>query len=390
MTQATASAEINPNANQINASRLHKLLVSALTLPIENYITPMITGIPGVGKTEIVRSAASEANKKIKVIRPIQHETVEFTGVPIAWKAEDGTPKAAWGPLEDLLPTDPEWDGVVFFDEITQLQVNEQKVIASILDKEGVAGRRVPPKCKFILAGNRTQDRAGANRMISIIESRTFQVELLFSVEAWCDWAERNHISEVLTEFARFKAGSFVSFDPSRSMNAVPRTWCKVDQALKHMGDMADIVIQGLVGNGPAAELRGFRNHYEILHGALQRIVETGKSEDPSKMVEKSGNEKNVSALSVQHALTGACCQYARENPGMPDQHLTHLLEYATNYLDKPLAALFMHRIVINALKAGSTSGGTSLGARISSHPLWLKFLTDNKEHMAKWSSKQQ
>jgi hypothetical protein len=372
---------INVDSNAVSSTQLREFLCENLRMPPENYITPMIQGIPGIGKTEIVVSSCRDVSLPCKVIRPIQHESVEFTGVPTVWTDETGT-RAAWAALDDLLPREDGW--VIFLDEITQLPVNEQKVIAGLLDKEGVAGRRIGPNTKFICAGNRTQDRAGANRLISIIESRTWQVELVFSVDGWIEWAVEKGIEPFIQEFARMKGSEFVQFDASRTINALPRTWERVDRAVKHAPAAADCMTRGLVGNGMAAELKAFRQHFEILKGALVRILESGSPEKPGDITQHDTKDP-VQAMSVQHALLGACTHYARENPGMSDKYLTNLMRYASEHLDKSLAGLFMHRLAFDCVKSSASEAQRAFAFRVNAHPVWQQFLKKNTDVLKNW-----
>ena len=123
----------------VSPSTLKADLKDRLTAPIRYYRPLMLTGIPGVGKTAVVGQVCQALGIPFWTARPIQHETVEYTGLPTV-----SGDRAHWAPFEELLPVDPDWEGVIFVDEITQLDLPSQKIVASLLDKEGVAGRRIP------------------------------------------------------------------------------------------------------------------------------------------------------------------------------------------------------------------------------------------------------
>lgn len=325
----------------MSPSTLKADLKDRLAAPVRFYRAMLVTGIPGVGKTDVVGQVCAELAIPFWPCRPIQHENIEYTGLP----SIDGD-KARWAPFEDLLPTNPDWEGVIFVDEITQLDLPSQKIVASLLDKEGVAGRRIPKGARFILAGNRQQDRAGASRLISIIESRCRQVELLFSVEDWQHWAMDHDLHQAVVSFAAFRGGAFVSFDPARSLNPLPRTWHAVSDELHchpNAPPNADdpvisAAVQGLVGPGPAAEFLAFRQHFHMLHNVVDDVFNAPHG------VSLTGD------LSVQHALIGAVSQRIKERNGqLTDTQLGNVVTFGRTSLPKSLQAL----LCLNAVASG-------------------------------------
>jgi hypothetical protein len=327
----------------VSPSTLKADLRERLTAPLQYYRPLMLTGIPGVGKTAVVGQVCQELGIPFWTCRPIQHETVEYTGLPTV---VDG--KAEWAPFAQLLPPDPDWEGVIFVDEVTQLDTPSQKIVASLLDKEGVAGRRIPAGARFILAGNRQQDRAGASRMISIIESRCRQVELLFSLEDWQHWALDNGVDQTVVSFAGFKGCAFVAFDPSKTLNPLPRTWHAVSDELHcHPNASASkedpvmcCAVQGLVGPGPAAEFLAFREHFHMLHNVVDQVFNAPQTVSLN------------ADLSVQHALIGAISQRMKERNGqMTDQQLGNVVTFGRHNLWRSLQALLCLNCVASGCK---------------------------------------
>ena len=326
----------------MSPSQLTADLEERLLAPIKFCRPLLMTGIPGIGKTAVPRQVCDRLGVNFWPLRPIQHESVEYTGLPTI----DSDGKARWAPFAELLPTDPDWEGVIFVDEVTQLDMSGQKIVASLLDKEGVAGRRIPAGARFLLAGNRQEDRAGAGRLISIIESRCVQKELVFSLEDWQRWAIDDGIEQMVRSFGDFKGAAFVSFDPARKLNPLGRTWHAVSDELKcHPNASAskeDPVIlssvQGLVGPGMAAEFMAFREHYHMLHNVVDQVFDTPSIVD-------IGTD-----LSVQHALIGAVTQRMKERNGsMTDVQLGNVVTFGKKCLPKSLQAL----LCLNCVASG-------------------------------------
>lgn len=346
-------------------SQLIADLIDRLQAPIDAYTPLMITGIPGIGKTEIIKQVCAKLSLACWPVRPIQHETVEYTGLPHV----NGDGMAHWVPFSDLMPTDPTWEGVIPIDEITQLDLASQKIVASVLDKEGVAGRRVPKLARFILMGNRQQDRAGSTRLLSIIESRCRQVELLFSLDDWAKWAMSAGVHQSVVSFAHFVGAKFVEFDPARTLNPLPRTWHNVSKELQcHPNATASkddpvilAAVRGWVGSGMAAMFMAFREHYQLLHGVVDQIFSDSNANVP------------LADTSVQHALVGAIASRMREMNGkLTDQQRSNAVSFVKRCLPKSLQALLV-------LQCWQNKG-------FSSNPDVVAWAVSNKALIDQWS----
>lgn len=315
---------------------------------------PFITGDPGVGKTAVVGQATALEKLHFFGIRLLQHENCEPTGLPgmqgldpsaqaiVEWFARllakdspelmDTFPKskgrtAEWAPFGDFFPIDPDCQCVVFLDEITQLDATQQRIVTSLVDRAGVAGRRIPQGTRFVLAGNRQTDRAGSSRLLTIIENRCTQVEMVFSVDSWMRWAVDHDIHPVVRGFADFAPREFHDFQPARNLNPTARQWEKVSNELR--GPFADappdrehpellVAVAGKVGKSAATKFLAFRTHYETLHGVVDQVLE-----HPDQ-VEISGG---VDELSKQHAIVAAVVERLRERNGkVPDRQLSNVI----------------------------------------------------------------
>lgn len=327
----------------VSPETLARKLERMITCPLEYYTPLLITGIPGVGKTSIVGQKCRQLNVPFWVIRPILHESIEFTGLPCNVESNG---HAVWKPFEELLPVDPNWEGVIFLDEVSQCGNDLQKPIAALLDKEGVAGRRIPKGARFVLAGNRVQDKAGASRLLSIIESRCQQIELLFSLKDWLQWGESAGIDQTVMSFAEFKGGDFVRFQPESSLNPLPRCWHRVSNEIKTVGDQStskddpDVLssVAGLVGPGPASEYLAFREHFHLFHKVVDKVFKDPESVDLR-------NE-----LSAQHALIGALTQRVKEDQAnLSNGDLENVVVFGSTKLAKPLQFILFRNMMVVA-----------------------------------------
>lgn len=324
----------------LSPGQIKRFIVSSLRGPIEHYQRPiMLVGEPGFGKSSVVAQACHDAQVELwPPLRLQQHDPVEGSGLPAKHPDRE---TATWLPFAEFLPTDPDWSGVVFLDEVTQVNADWQKVIGSLLDRAGVAGRRIPPKTRFILAGNEVTNRAGAARMLSHIQQRVKQIKLLFSLTDWQEQAAKDDVHQIVRSFADFKGGAFTSFDPALDINPVPRQWYGVSDELKLHGAVDDswdpilkTVVGSLVGPGMANEFMAFRDHYNMLHGVVDQIL-----------TQPNGCEVPTEP-SVVHALVGAVSERVRGmNGDLTKRHLSSIVTFG-NRLPDSFSALLVRNVL--------------------------------------------
>ena len=300
----------------VSPRMLRELLVSYFrtpALPNGRRRRPIrVVSPPGLGKTEITYQSAEGVKLPLVELRLVQHETVDITG---AIGIDQENKRADWYPFTEMFPTDPDWQGVIYLGETGQLDAAMQKVIMGMIDRGGVAGRRIPQGARFVLDGNRQQDRAGSTRLLTPIENRCISVELVFSEDCWQHWAAANGIDQVVRSYATFVgAREFVpEFNPAEEIHATPRTWAAVSDELQARPgadpstDNAEIrtVIQALVGPGAVSQFMAFRQHYLLLHNVVDKVFDAPAS------VPLDGLE-----TSAQHALIGAISARLKERNG--------------------------------------------------------------------------
>jgi len=348
-----------------------EFLGEMLQAPIEFWRPIMLTGVPGISKTERTKQVCSALGVNYWPCRPIQHDTVEYTGVPYV-DTTDGKLRGTWVAFDELLPTDPNWCGMIHVDEVTQLDGNGQKIVASLIDKEGVAGRRIPKGARFVLSGNRQQDRAGSSRLLSIVESRCIQMEMVFSADDWMKWATAAGVHEIVRAFCDFAGDKFVpDFKASDTTHANPRTWHMVSDVLlarpNAPTDMNDpittAVISGLVGKAAASLFLAFRQHYETLKTAIDDCLNNPQSInlDPTRRSES-------------FAVAGALTERLRKaNGSLTTKQLENVVVVA-NKMGNVLSALMFTNVCAFAPQSF---------ARIIGTPTGQEWLTRHAEVMA-------
>ena len=217
-----------------------------------------IEGMPGGGKTTIVQEVASELS-----VGYIEKHTptmlVEDFGVPDMATGDKsfGYKLPDWFPFEG---SDTPDEGILCFDDRNQGGNDIQKVQANILQAGTLHGVRMKKGWHCVSTGNRQQDRAGANRVLSHLRNRETVIELETHLDDWTSWAIEHDVKPEVISYIRFRADALHDFDPQRDVNATPRSW------VEGVSDVIGVVpadaeyecFKGAVGEGHAAGFVGF------------------------------------------------------------------------------------------------------------------------------------
>lgn len=214
-----------------------------------------LEGPPGGGKTSIVRQFAEEVKARLVHIH-MPTKLVEDFGMPMP-NLKDSVMHFM---MPDWFPTDDKEDVVILFDDRNQCSGDLQKMLANMMQEHELHGHKIPPSVQFISTGNRAQDKAGANRVLTHLRNRETVIEFETNLDDWCRWAIDHEVNPSVMSFIRFRPGLLHEFNPQRDANPTPRSW------IEGVSDMIGVVpdeseyecFKGAVGEGAAAEFVGF------------------------------------------------------------------------------------------------------------------------------------
>jgi len=249
---------------QVTPSQLITLLSAAIPqrLPI------LITGAPGVGKSDIVGQAATLTGAELILSHPAVADPTDAKGLP--WpKADSG--EATFLPFGELAralkATTPT---VWFLDDLGQAPPAVQASFMQLILARRVNGHILPEFVTFVAATNRRTDRAGVSGILEPVKSRFASVvELHPDIESWSQWGFGAGIPSTLIAFLRFRPDLLSQFTPTADMSnsPMPRTWAHLAklEALNLPQQVEQAAMSGAVGDGPAAEYIAFRRMFQSL-----------------------------------------------------------------------------------------------------------------------------
>ena len=236
-------------------------LVLALTALIPTRRPIWVHSAPGIGKSSLIRQVAETLGLRLIDLRTTLVESLDLRGLPRI--SENNITE--WAPPV-FLPR--EGSGLLYLDELSHAMPSVQAALLQLTLERSLGEYTLPPDWSIVASGNRAQDKAGTNRVISSLLNRFIHLELQHSLEDWCSWAINANIAPEVIAFLRFRPTLMFQFDPTINQRAAatPRSWQFVSEVLRVTPpSLLHQVCAGCVGDGPASEFISFLKMYQQL-----------------------------------------------------------------------------------------------------------------------------
>lgn len=285
------TAKNAPKPFMVDAQGLEDLL--SATIPAKFPV--MITGMPGGGKTTIVKYVSHKIGAHFICSHPVVKTPTDYAGFP--WMVDGKAKFIPYSDLECIIEGNTNGLTVFLIDDMGQASKSVQAALMQIVCERSINGHNVSDDVVFIACTNRKEDKAAVSGIIEPLKSRFHTiVEYQPDQERWSEWAFANGIDPSVVAFIRLRPQFLTDFHPSSDM-----TNSAVGRTIEHLSDLVKLNLPptcryaayvGAVGEGCASEWKGFEDIKNRLPN-LQHILE-GKFVD------------TVSEPSVCYALIGA------------------------------------------------------------------------------------
>lgn len=294
--------------------------------------TPIFVSRPGMAKTSMVREGAKEIGTDVVVselhLASMAEPDVRGYLIPQGEYA-DFTKPSFWRTVEKH----PR--GVLFLDEFTQCSHEMQKAVAPLLLERRIGDYTLPDGWMVAAAGNRLEDNAGANALLSHVINRVAYIECAPpDVDEWVTWGVLAGLPHELLAMAKLRPdvvfhselpdGADEPYCTPRSLHALG------DIANAYRGGLLDMVdstvgralITGCIGKGAAAEVIGMVKTTMRLPGfdtamadPLNTVIPTAPDEAYAMamlIAVRANSDKHresaaqyLTRFPINHALTG-------------------------------------------------------------------------------------
>lgn len=307
-------------------------LGDALSAAVATNTPFFIHGSPGIGKSDIVHAVAASMSAPVIDIRLSQFDSIDLRGIPTPVYAENGRPSTSWAAPDGVIPfsttTNPEFleavdSGrpiILFLDELLQASMAVQAVAFQLVLNRAVGEHQLLPNVRIIAAANRSNDRAGSQKLATPLANRFTHGELKASLPDWKAWWAAQHpaptppkgktdtvayaaalrersMEALLPAFLEFRPDLLDGFDPAKGDLAfpTPRAWATVGKFVNLPPQLRLQMVAGTVGAGAAGEFEAFVRVWQ----AMPDIEDVLQHPKTCKLPDRS-------ALSTMYALCGA------------------------------------------------------------------------------------
>lgn len=252
----------------MNLSRLRGLLEQLL--PAREPV--LLTGPPGVGKSDLVAGVARTLGYSLVVTHPVVSDPTDFKGMPAVVPGEAG-PSAEFLPFGDLARLlSATRATVVMLDDLGQAPPAVQAALMQLVLARRVNGHALSEEVRFVAATNRRQDRAAVTGLLApLLDRFTTVLEVGFDVDDWVAWGIDHGMPPELLAFARLRPQLLATFEPGRDLarSPTPRAVAGLGRLVAR-GILDHEVLSGAAGEGFATEFLAFRRTWSALPDRLE------------------------------------------------------------------------------------------------------------------------
>ncbi len=224
---------------------------------------------PGIGKSDLVRQAAADANLPCRSLLGTQIAPEDVSGVPRIVGE-----RSVFCPPRILLP-EGDRPFCLFLDELPASSPDVQKAFYSLLLERRIGEYRLPAGTWVVAAGNRAEDRALVRTISSALVNRVIILQLRLDVSEWLSWAEEADVRVEISEFIRDCPEALLRPVPADPVpHSTPRAWASLSRALnlaEQAGVLNEEVLLTLVsGRVSQEDVQAFCNWFQAVQRSPQ------------------------------------------------------------------------------------------------------------------------
>lgn len=268
---------------------------------VRNKLPILLTGAPGVGKSDLVHQVAMFEDHDLLLSHPVVADPTDAKGLPFPDKKGEFARFLPYGDLAQALsakrPT------LWFLDDLGQAAPAVQASFMQLLLARRIGEHRLPDCVTFVAATNRKADRAGVSGILEPVKSRFATiVNVEPSLDAWVEWALTHGMPGELIAFLRLRPELLLAPKPTMEIvnSPNPRTWANLGRLIC-AGLDEDIeyeATKGSVGEEAATEFVGFMKVWRDMPSPDSVLLDPDRARVPD-------------SPSTLYALTAALASYA-------------------------------------------------------------------------------
>lgn len=324
----------------VSISQLKGILGALLAHDEARGTSCFLWGPPGIGKTQMMEQVAKEINAVCAVYLTATMDPTDIVGVP---HPVDGF--TDFLPPKDFLRIceGAEYSGpmVALFDDMPACDDKVYAALLRLFQQREVGGYKIRDNVLLVATGNRAEDRAGAQELITPLANRFVHFLLRVDNDEWRHWAIKNGIVEEVVAFIRAKGDRLHQFDATAGFVAfpTPRSVAKASDLIKAIGmkNTPDLKLAlcGCCGEAWSTEFVQFQKVRDQLVPAAEIVKNPTKVKVPDR-----------TAIDVSFATITGLCYYLRQNPTV--KNICNALTYTKRLPHTEMSILLAKDIIID------------------------------------------
>lgn len=229
----------------------------------------MILGGAGLGKSASIKQCADmlfgQRSDNMVDFRLADKEPSDASGVQIPVTDDNGETRTVYA-IPDFWPRDPNWEGIIFLDELLHAEPYLQKLAFQIMLDRKIGTYTFPEGAVMVGAGNRSGDGTSVFMMEAPLANRMVIVELIYDTSVFIqDFAMLNDVNPSVIGYLSVNVGDIENYEAMAEINcpsfATPRTWVTASNILWDYDKgllsarLAQTNLQGCIGTTLAKQL---------------------------------------------------------------------------------------------------------------------------------------
>lgn len=192
----------------------------------------MILGGAGLGKSASIKQCADmlfgQRSDNMVDFRLADKEPSDASGVQIPVTDDNGETRTVYA-IPDFWPRDPNWEGIIFLDELLHAEPYLQKLAFQIMLDRKIGTYTFPEGAVMVGAGNRSGDGTSVFMMEAPLANRMVIVELIYDTSVFIqDFAMLNDVNPSVIGYLSVNVGDIENYEAMAEINcpsfATPRT----------------------------------------------------------------------------------------------------------------------------------------------------------------------
>lgn len=221
-SSSTAPGEPELESSGVSLADAGRIVAAlAATQPV------LLLAAPGVGKSDIVRRAASDAGLACRSLLGTQIAPEDVSGIPRIVGE-----RSVFCPPRVLLPEDNR-PFCLFLDELPAAAPDVQKALYALLLERRIGEHALPPGTWVVAAGNRVEDNSMVSSISAALINRVVVLHVRADVTDWLAWAKTERVRPELMAFVACSPDA-LSRPPGDEAApfSTPRAWASFSKSL--------------------------------------------------------------------------------------------------------------------------------------------------------------